>query len=164
VLDTILIRAVPRVLNMDVNRGFAPPVSGRRSGAIDLSATRRADDWEPMSPPVNIPPPGFIHDFSPRPVSIIRASAPQQDSNSGEDRLFFDLVSYAPGMNTSRADILTILEAESVPMPANRLGRISPEARKLFEQARRPGWQRFEVAREADKPACVIDFDGQGRY
>src|SRR5262249_35370856 len=37
----------------------------------------------------------------------------QRPSYSGEDRFFYDLVSYAPGMSVSRADVLATVEAEA---------------------------------------------------
>jgi hypothetical protein len=40
---------------------------------------------------------------------------------SGEDKLFFDLVAYAPGLNTSAADLGAVLEAEAAPDAHNNL-------------------------------------------
>jgi tetratricopeptide (TPR) repeat protein len=85
-------------------------------------------------------------------------------SFSGDERLFSDLVSYAPGMNTSTADIRAVLEAEAAPRFANLPGRIDPAARKLIDRARGAGWQTLTVAGKDGKPALSLAFDGDGRY
>src|SRR5262249_25550904 len=83
-----------------------------------------------------------------------------------DDRLFFDLVSYAPGMNTSGADVLAVLEAEAPPDAASSPGRIEPAARELIDKARAAGWQTLTLTvPHGDKPTeVVIHFDGSGRY
>src|SRR5262249_29889694 len=60
---------------------------------------------------------------------------------SGEDRLFSDLLQYAPGLNTSAADLRAVLEAEALPGPESRPGKIDPTARALFAKARPTGWR-----------------------
>src|SRR5437588_5983175 len=60
----------------------------------------------------------------------------QRPSFSGDDRVFFDLVAYAPGMNTQQADILAVLEAEAAPRRRIATGTISTGARKLIDRAR----------------------------
>src|SRR5262249_40192560 len=77
---------------------------------------------------------------------------------SGDERFFFDLVSYAPGMSVSRADVLATIEAEATPMAAGKLGRIDQSARKLIEDARRAGWRTLTAA------GLAITFDGTGSY
>lgn len=47
---------------------------------------------------------------------------------NSEDRYFFDLVAYCPGMNTSLADIRAVHEAEAPPRPSSRPGTIDPAA------------------------------------
>jgi tetratricopeptide (TPR) repeat protein len=83
---------------------------------------------------------------------------------SGDDRLFFDLVTYAPGMDTNRADILAIVEAEAAASPTSRPGTIDDGARRLFEKARPKGWQTLTFPAEGDRPGFGITFDGAGRY
>ena len=83
---------------------------------------------------------------------------------TGDDRIFFDLVSYAPGMDTSRADLLAVLEAEAAPSPMSRPGNIDDSARRLFEKARPQGWQTITFPAEGNRPGFGITFDGTGRY
>ncbi|HMF12752.1 MAG TPA: hypothetical protein VKE94_10615, partial [Gemmataceae bacterium] len=82
----------------------------------------------------------------------------QRPSYSGEDRFFYDLVSYAPGMSVSRADVLATVEAEAAASSATKSGRIDAAARRLFDQARTAGWQTYVA------DGVTIAFDGQGRY
>jgi Tfp pilus assembly protein PilF len=88
----------------------------------------------------------------------------QRPSYSSDDRLFFDLVAYAPGMNTSAADIRAVLEAEARPSKYNRPGQIDEQARTLIAAARKPGWQRYTIASKESRPLLTIAFDRQGRY
>src|SRR5205085_1314188 len=85
-------------------------------------------------------------------------------SFTGDERLFSDLASYAPGMNTSAADIRAVLEAEAAPRLADLPGRIDPAARKLIDRARAAGWQTLTVVAKDDKPAFTLTFDGAGHY
>ncbi|HXG09156.1 MAG TPA: VIT domain-containing protein [Gemmataceae bacterium] len=82
----------------------------------------------------------------------------------GDGRLFTDLVAYAPGMNTTSADIRATLEAEAVPDPRTLPGRIDPAARRLIEQARAAGWQKLTLGGDQDTAGLDILFDGSGRY
>jgi hypothetical protein len=88
----------------------------------------------------------------------------QRPRFTGDDRLFFDLVSYAPGMDTTRADILAVLEAEAAPAPMSRPGTIDDGARRLFEKARPRGWHTLTFRAEGDRPGFGITFDASGRY
>jgi hypothetical protein len=83
---------------------------------------------------------------------------------SGDERLFTDLVSYAPGLNTSTADIQAVLDAEAAPQLRNAPGHIDPEARVLIEKARLGGWQTLHLGSPDDARALLIQFDGAGRY
>jgi ferric-dicitrate binding protein FerR (iron transport regulator)/tetratricopeptide (TPR) repeat protein len=58
-----------------------------------------------------------------------------------DDRVFYDLLAHAPGMNTSLADVLAALEAE-LPKRDEKPGRIDLAARKLVDQARKAGFRR----------------------
>lgn len=78
---------------------------------------------------------------------------------SDDRRLRNDLLSYAPGLNTSSADIEAIIEAEGEPDLRNVPGRIAPAALKLIDAARQGGWLRYE---RAGQPAIL--FDASGRY
>jgi hypothetical protein len=88
----------------------------------------------------------------------------QRPRFNGDDRLFFDLVSYAPGMDTSRADLLAVIEAEAAPSPMSRPGTVADGARRLFDKARPRGWQTLTFPAEGDRPGFSIAFDGGGRY
>jgi Tfp pilus assembly protein PilF len=86
----------------------------------------------------------------------------QRPRFNGGDRLFFDLVAYAPGMDTSRADLLAVIEAEAAATPMSKAGTIDGGARRLFEKARPRGWQTLTFP--SDGPGFSIAFDGAGRY
>src|SRR5262249_46203754 len=88
----------------------------------------------------------------------------RRPSYSGDDRLFFDLASYAAGMNTSRADALGVLEAETTPGLFGKPGRIDDDAHRLFETARSAGWQSLQFPADGERPAWTVVFDGTGRY
>ncbi len=83
---------------------------------------------------------------------------------SNDQRLFTDLVGYAPGLNTSGADIEAALEAEAAPELRNAPGHIDPGARQLIDQARKAGWRRFVPANGKDVTGESLTFDGSGRY
>ena len=85
-------------------------------------------------------------------------------SFTNDGRLFNDLVSYAPGLNTSRADVLAVLDAEAAPELRAAPGRVDPEAAALIDTARRAGWQTITLGAGKDKPGIVLAFDGAGRY
>src|SRR5581483_1558178 len=59
-----------------------------------------------------MPPPTFLAGFQPD-TFLYRRPTFAPDS-----RLFTDLVAFAPGLNTTLADVLGILEAETAPDPA----------------------------------------------
>ena len=88
----------------------------------------------------------------------------QPPTYTGDARLFSDLVSYAPGLNTTDADIRAVLDAEAAPNLAEAPGHIDPNARRLIEQSRRPRWRTLTLAGNKDKPDLQFHFDGAGRY
>jgi hypothetical protein len=81
-----------------------------------------------------------------------------------DGRVFTDLVSYAPGLNTSRADVLGVLEAEAAPDAADAPGTVEPAARALIDGARAAGWRTLTVPAAGGTPAWSLSFDGSGRY
>jgi ferric-dicitrate binding protein FerR (iron transport regulator) len=83
---------------------------------------------------------------------------------TGDQRLFTDLLSYAPGLNTSEADVLAVLDAEAMPDLRQAPGRIDPEARKLIEATRSPRWRKLTLVADKERPEQVILFDATGRY
>jgi ferric-dicitrate binding protein FerR (iron transport regulator) len=88
----------------------------------------------------------------------------QRPSFTPDRRMFGDLVSYAPGMNTTEADIAAVLEAETPPAPDGRLGLIDPAARALIEKARTGGWQAATFPGKDKAPAARLVFNPAGQF
>ena len=84
-------------------------------------------------------------------------------SFSGQNRVFTDLASYAPGMSSSPADMCAVLEAEALPHAGLRRGKIEPAARQRIESARTTQWRGITF-KDATGTPFVLHFDGQGRY
>ena len=80
---------------------------------------------------------------------------------SGTPDVFGDLVSHAPGMESSTADALAVLAAQQDKPPVN--GDVDPAAAKLIEQARQTGWESIEIPGGQGRPSFIIDCDGHGR-
>jgi tetratricopeptide (TPR) repeat protein len=85
----------------------------------------------------------------------------RRPSFSKDEAVFTDLVAFAPGMNTTRADVLAILEAETETGPWNRPGRIDLAARRLINRARAASWQKVALAQPG---GFRIILDGAGRF
>ncbi|HYV34408.1 MAG TPA: VIT domain-containing protein [Gemmataceae bacterium] len=87
-----------------------------------------------------------------------------------DPRLFGDLLSYAPGMNTSLADIQAVLEAEATILPPAKSGAIDPAARTLIDKARSLGWQKItitgdgSVAHASGSSGFVVYFSADGKF
>ena len=81
-----------------------------------------------------------------------------------DGRHFTDLVAFAPGLNTSQADILGVLETEALADPGDAPGTIEPAARALIEGARATGWRTLSIPAAGGVPAWSVAFDGSGRY
>jgi tetratricopeptide (TPR) repeat protein len=88
----------------------------------------------------------------------------QRPGYSGNDRLFYDLLAYAPGLNTSPADVRAVLAAEALPDPDDKPGHIDDDARRLFAKARSSGWQALTVPARGKRPAYTMTFNGKGQY
>jgi predicted Zn-dependent protease len=88
----------------------------------------------------------------------------QRPSFASDDRYFFDLVSYCPGMNTSQADMRAVLEAEAEYNPRSGPGRIDPAALRLIDRARAAGWRTYRVPAAGKQPGFEITFDNAGRF
>src|SRR5262249_51666347 len=138
---------VSKVTNLFVEGLAEPPFGGFPGAARGRRAYPVAD--------LVIPVDNYLK--SPAIESASRLYA--RPSFSNDARLFSDLVAYAPGMNTSRADIEAVLDAEAVPELRAAPGRIDPAARKLIERARSAGWQGLTVPH-----AFTLLFDGRGWY
>jgi tetratricopeptide (TPR) repeat protein len=106
----------------------------------------------------------LLNDSGPR--SLLYASPQVQQLKEGDTwRVFGDLVSYAPGMNTSAADIQAVLDAEARPDPRHAPGRIDREALLLIARARAgTGWQAVTLPGVGRNPEYTVVFDGRGRY
>jgi tetratricopeptide (TPR) repeat protein len=78
--------------------------------------------------------------------------------------VFHDLVAYAPGLHTSYADVLGVLDAEAIPGMWNSPGKIDPAARELVNGVRLSGWHALTFPAEAGMPAVTIAFDDAGRF
>jgi len=78
--------------------------------------------------------------------------------------IFHDLVAYAPGLNTSLADMHSVLDAEAVPGAWNKPGKIEPAARALFDRLKFTGWYSLTLPAEAGIPAFTITFDDGGQF
>ena len=74
-----------------------------------------------------------------------------------------DLLLYAPGMHTTRADVLAVLDTEAEIEGKPNTGRVDDDARQLIERSRRHGWRRLAVDQDNGHQIDVV-FDGQGRY
>ena len=82
-------------------------------------------------------------------------------SFSGLERVFTDLVAYAPGMTSLPADIQAVLEAEAAPRSGQRRGTVTPAAKLLIDRARTSNWH---ITRFGKNDAFAITHDGQGRF
>jgi hypothetical protein len=83
---------------------------------------------------------------------------------SNDEAVFANLLAYAPGMHTSWADVLAVVDAEAIHRRPLRPGTIDPAARALIDKARQVGWQQWTIAADKGQPALRILFDGQGRF
>jgi len=83
---------------------------------------------------------------------------------TGNERLLTDLVSYAPGLSSSPADIQATVEAEAAPDLRSSPGKVDPAARKLIERARQASWRTLTLGGEKGSPEIRLVFDGRGRY
>jgi hypothetical protein len=81
-----------------------------------------------------------------------------------DPRVFGDLVWYAPGLNTTEADIASVLETEATPDPRQQPGKVDPEARKLIDGARTAAWMSVTLAATERSPSYVVYFNGAGQF
>jgi tetratricopeptide (TPR) repeat protein len=83
---------------------------------------------------------------------------------TNDPRLFSDLVAFAPGLNSSEADLQAILEAEAAPDLRAAPGNVDPAARQLIDRARSAGWQTLTIPGGDGRGDSVLTFDGAGRF
>ncbi len=86
-----------------------------------------------------------------------------QPGIASDPRPFRHLLAFTPGMNTSRADVLAVLEQEAEITNSPKVGKIDSQARKLIASARRRGWQSITLPRLGREPV-QLRVDGRGRY
>jgi tetratricopeptide (TPR) repeat protein len=87
----------------------------------------------------------------------------KRPSFNGKDRVFTDLASYAPGMNSTVADVAAVLEAETGPRLESRRGTVDQAARERIDQVRTASWRRLTI-KDATGAECSLYHDGRGRY
>jgi ferric-dicitrate binding protein FerR (iron transport regulator)/tetratricopeptide (TPR) repeat protein len=99
-------------------------------------------------------------------VSSYRQAPPryQRPSFNHNRRLFTNLLAFAPGLNSSEADVQAVVEAEATPDLAALPGVIDPAACQLIEQARAAGWFTITLPAENGEPSYSLTLDGSGRY
>src|SRR5439155_3596900 len=85
-------------------------------------------------------------------------------SYAANDRAFYDLVAYAPGLNTSSADLLSVLDAEARPDPRAKPGKIDAKAKALIDSLRKPAWRKYSIPAQGLAPAYDVVFDGAGKF
>jgi tetratricopeptide (TPR) repeat protein len=88
----------------------------------------------------------------------------QEPSFQPDERLFKDLMMYAPGLGVSLGDIQHVLSEEArlehPPLP----GKIDAAARKLIDRARQTGWRQVSYAGVGKIPATLVRYNGQGQF
>lgn len=73
-----------------------------------------------------------------------------------------NLLTYAPGIQTSVADLLSVVEAECV--ESSRNGSIDPGARQLIEECRQRGWEEIAWAGDVDGTVRTVVCNGAGDF
>ena len=83
----------------------------------------------------------------------------------GNDRrLFGDLMSHAPGLNSSQADLLHVLATETDDRKPPVAGKIDKQARQLINKARSTAWELVQLPGKSADEQLEIQVDGLGRY
>lgn len=73
-----------------------------------------------------------------------------------------NMLSYAPGMQTSTADFLAVLAAESDPADKPVRGTIDDAARRLVERARSAGWETVSILDDRNAVKSRLTCNGAG--
>jgi tetratricopeptide (TPR) repeat protein len=95
---------------------------------------------------------------SPRPLVYQRPSIHRNSQTES------DLAGFAPGLNTTHADVMAVLEAEVGLGTRPAAGTIDPAAGALIDKARQAGWQTVTIPGQAGQSSLRVVFDGSGRY
>jgi ferric-dicitrate binding protein FerR (iron transport regulator) len=158
-------------------------------GMLRRSEARDSHIPFPNEPSIRFPDDGKKKDRKKEDWDTIRSSSPAPDSmivpvttvrgwittSSGglvdtapsftdDRRRFSDLIAYAPGLNSTDADLRAVFDAEAAPDLADAPGHVDPAARELIDRSRTPHWQTLTIAGENGRPALRYVFDGTGRY
>jgi ferric-dicitrate binding protein FerR (iron transport regulator) len=99
-----------------------------------------------------------------RPGVVAGSLLYERPTYTRNDHLFSDLLGYAPGMNTSAADIEAVLEEEAAPEYTVVSGSVDPEARRLIDAARGAAWRQVTVPASSGQQPLTLICDGTGRY
>ena len=86
--------------------------------------------------------------------------------------LFGDLISHAPGLNTSSVDVMAVVDAESPSEISNfksqisnpSAGRVDDAARALIEKSRSRGWESITLPGREGETGITVHYDGSGRH
>ncbi len=171
--DNVILRHIPRYLYQIITTGDANDPNRRVHELLNQSEDLRQieQQWERIwftDQPSHLTPERVHGGLEPPDDGAAGVSDNpllyRRPSFTFHERLLYDLVSYAPGMNTSQSDILAVLEAETSPDSQSAPGAIDPAARKLISKARDAGWQALTIPAERGLPTFNVVFDGSGRY
>jgi hypothetical protein len=77
-------------------------------------------------------------------------------------RAFCDLIAHAPGMNTTTADALHVLESEGAADDLH--GSVDESAAQLINQARSTQWEKLTLPAADIEPAFAVTCNGEGQY
>lgn len=73
-----------------------------------------------------------------------------------------NMLTYAPGMQTSTADLLAVVDAEC--SESSRHGTIDPDALRLIEKCRQHGWEEIGLPCEIDGTVTTAVCNGAGAF
>lgn len=73
-----------------------------------------------------------------------------------------NILTYASGMQSMRADLLATLEAETDDEGKPKRGTVDANARKLIERSRARDWEQFELSSDGDVAAVKLMCNGAG--
>jgi ferric-dicitrate binding protein FerR (iron transport regulator) len=91
----------------------------------------------------------------------LRYTTPQVRSDV---HAFRDLLSFAPAMQSTAADVLAVLEAEAESAKKPPQGRIDPSAKALIDRARTRGWRAIMLPAGTTGEKVTIHHDGAEKF
>jgi len=75
-----------------------------------------------------------------------------------------DLISHAPGMNTTYADVLHVLDTVSNDRTPAKRGNVDPEATTPINLARSAQWETVTLPTPDNEPPLTVTCNGEGHY